>query len=228
MPFDEPHEYPTLRLLSMIPQVEASFPSTVVPPIPLGDAMRFVCLVLLLTLAGCTGQVPAAAPPSTSKSIWQGTSVKEPPAITEPALDVNAFDNAVCEIIDRDWLEGFGVSRVGTADSDEYGEFCKWPAVNPDGANISVTLRGRQGGLHRVYLNDAQYKYFKPGNISGYPSVVATPKDWPDYSCVTHVGTADHVGFETSASVRDPFARNPCTDSNAVAAAVIEQLKKWN
>lgn len=194
--------------------------------------MRPVLFALLVAVLAACG-TPAAAPaPSTptSTSRWKGTSVKEPPPVTEPALKLNAYAKDPCEIIKKDWLEDFGLSRLGTSKNDNGLVRCWWEPLDKErGTGVEVVLLHNRGGLYRLYQEkEGDFKQFKHGTVGGYPSLDATRKDLPDNVCATHVVTADFEGFTLYATVLDPKPdeySNPCTASNEAAAAVVERLK---
>ncbi|TWP48613.1 DUF3558 domain-containing protein [Lentzea tibetensis] len=195
--------------------------------------MRPVLLALLVAvLVGCGTPAAAPAPSSapTSTSRWKGTSVKEPPPVTEPALKVSAYAKNPCEIIRQPWLEDHDLSITGTATVENGVVRCWWgPTDRERGTVIEVMLLHNRSGLYPHYQRPADgFKYFRPGTISGYPSLEATEKNDDDNVCATHVATADFEGVTVFATVLDPKPdeySNPCTASNEAAAAVIERLK---
>ncbi|GLZ33073.1 hypothetical protein Lesp02_52610 [Lentzea sp. NBRC 105346] len=197
--------------------------------------MRPILLALLaavLTGCGTPAAAPQAssAPPTTSKSVWKGTSVKEPPPVTETPLKLGAYAKDPCEVIKKDWLEDFGLSRLGTSKNDNGKVRCWWDPLDKErGTAIEVVFLHNRSGLFPLYQRPVDdFKYFRPGTISGYPSVEATGKTVADNVCATHVVTAEFEGFTVYATVLDPKAdeySNPCTASNEAAAAVIERLK---
>ncbi|MGW0521522.1 DUF3558 domain-containing protein [Crossiella sp. NPDC003009] len=190
----------------------------------------------LAAVAGCSGpsNPPASSGATSSASAATSTSAGLAPPITQPKLDVAAFEGKTCSLLTEAQYIELGAEKAGTARAAATGEICAWntkrnPNTNLNG-RFSVNINSKTaGGLNQIYADKSKYKYFEEKPVAGYPSVhinESVPFDSGD--CGTAVGINDNVILNVVVLISDkaaPEYKAPCALADKVAEKVIATLK---
>lgn len=176
--------------------------------------------VVAALLGGCSsGSTPSPKPSGLA------------PPITLDQLFVGRYADKPCDMLRPDRQLARGLVPPGTVTH---------PASGPARCAWSSTLKSRPGftagvdvtkGLEDRYRERARIGFFEPTDISSYPALHTTPE--PDGArhghCTTEVGVADRALLLVSVdygSAGGADAADPCADSDAVALALMGQLKE--
>ncbi|ONI85587.1 hypothetical protein ALI22I_27805 [Saccharothrix sp. ALI-22-I] len=192
-------------------------------------AVSFTVLVGCTSVSGGTpGPATTTGGSGTPTEASEPTSTGNAPAITGPELDLGKVSGP-CDLLKADQLAARGVTKPGAKEADPAGPTCQW---EPDdvvrGTSIGVTIMSKANGLDDMYANRAQFPVFEPTEVAGYPAVNGDITDAKHGACSTAVLVAKGEAFLVQIVVNDrnaPAYSTPCSESSAVAATVVGNLK---
>lgn len=196
----------------------------------------------LVALAGCSNESPGQAsgtttPAPTSKGTpatsnsgsTDSSATGEAPTINEPELDLSKFSGSECELLKSDQLSSFGISKAGTPDQGTTGAQCEYKADDRvRGLNFTLSTLEKINGLDGIYQKKDSYPVFRPGEVTGYPSVNFDGTNASQGDCSTAVGTAKGAGFMIQVNLHDRSSAeytSPCNVSSQIAGLVVSNLK---
>lgn len=185
--------------------------------------MLLVGGVAMAVLVGCgsgTGGSTSSATPS-------GLA----PPITLDQLSVGRYADRPCDMLRADRQVARGLVPPGTVTHPASGPaVCAWSSTLKARprftAGVDVTK-----GLEQRYRDRASIGFFEPTDISSYPALHTTPDPDGDKHghCTTEVGVADRALLLVSVdygSAGGSDAADPCADADALALAIMGQLKE--
>jgi hypothetical protein len=151
------------------------------------------------------------------------------PKVNTP-LDASRFVSQPCAVITASLLQQLEISEQGKPDTDSEtaktsGPLCIWHNRDKGLALDVGLLTGNKNGLTDTYLGKAQFVYFEPTVVDGYPAVF---NDLDDYrssgTCNITVGISDALAFR--AAIQDAnLGTKSCDKAKQVASAVIRTVK---
>lgn len=153
------------------------------------------------------------------------------PPITLDQLFVTKYVGKPCELLRADRQRERGLAPPGGVERPGAGPaVCRWAStlaarpVFTAGVDISRGLEDR-------YRQRAGIGFFEPTDISSYPAIHTTtePAGWQLGHCATEVGVADRALLVVTVDyghAAGADAADPCADSDAVALAIMGQLKE--
>jgi hypothetical protein len=187
-------------------------------------------LVALTLAAGCTSSgTPTAGP--TSSDANPATSTAPKSEISDP-LDLTKFSANTCGgLTDAQVAPYLGGVRAKNPQSGNNGPVCAILAQGFSGAGLGVGVVNIATPTQQLlYESDSTFPWReKIDPIAGYPAVndsqgsTSTTGD-----CATDVAVNDkqslHIEFTVTSS-SDPYYSKPCTVSEAMMAALIQNIK---
>lgn len=195
-----------------------------------------VALALVSVTACTTGGTPNPAPGATTSS-GSSSAPADPnvPEVSQPALDVSAYEGDPCKTVPSATLSGLGYAdpgkpHVGAEDVEKAGPACSW-MIRGTGRSVQVILgtgnRAKgQGGLAGIYQAKNRFRFIEPASdIEGYPVVYADTSDRRSSGeCNLQVGVADDLAIAVQASGYEG-RQDSCDAAQQSAAAVVKTLK---
>ena len=190
-----------------------------------------VALVALGALTACShGSNPTSALPGASSAASSGPAASgqgKAPAVPA-ALPTDQLIANPCSALSDAQLTKLNMAAPGKRSQDSKGRTCTWNgATNDANSAYIIPLTPNKNGLSDTYDSRAQFAYFEPTTIDGYPAVYANPTDMRSQGdCPVYVGVTDVVAVNVTVLLyQGPHVTNPCEVTKAVATAMIEHLK---
>jgi hypothetical protein len=188
-----------------------------------------------VAVAGCTGENPGtaspssvAAPSSTSSGAPEDPNV---PKVANP-LDASAFIGDACKLLPPAAAAELGFTDPGEPKNDTGNPSCGWGIRGKADSLLIILGSGNRekgmGGLAGLHKAKAagQLRFLEPGpDVDGYPTVYYGIQDRrASGNCDLAVGVADDLSISTHAGGYDN-EQESCATAKKLASAVIKTLK---
>lgn len=186
-----------------------------------------VAALAALAVASCSSDKQEVVPTTTTTTpppVTRTTTATAPsaPAVANP-LDASDFVARPCTSLTKAQQRQYGITRTErTTLAAAEGESCFFYRTGADRFWVVFSSRISNGLSYRYIEHDrGSWGYWKPTDLDGYPAVAFGNTDPP--ACFFAVGVSDSLHFWVKASPDEA-----CTESRAVAAAILANIKAAN
>ncbi|TWP52459.1 DUF3558 domain-containing protein [Lentzea tibetensis] len=185
-------------------------------------------------LAGCNSKEPgnATGAPETGGNTQSNTPTSAPggdeaPPVTGPEISLDKFKSAPCTLVPAEQLSKIGDLREGRPADRQGQPQCSWePKASTGGVAFTLTIS--KSTLSDYYKGKSNYNYFKPTEISGYPSANFDGTEGKNGHCGTAIALGKDSTLVVQITVRgkeSPSYTTPCVESERISTVAIDGLK---
>ncbi|HWE91329.1 MAG TPA: DUF3558 family protein [Pseudonocardiaceae bacterium] len=172
-------------------------------------------LLSVIAVAACGSGGSGSSPATTG-----------PPSISADPIDLSPFVGKPCTMLRADQLAQYRLSPPGTTVSSGSGPACRWTPTLSTLPGYTARADLRSGGLTALYARRASMPVFQPTPVSLFPAVntASSAAAIKHGQCTAEVGVAQNSVLVVDVTVPDATSldyADPCSDADAVAAAII-------
>jgi len=182
-------------------------------------------------LSACSSETagnPSTATPRSAGSSSAAASTSQLAPKVPSALPTDALTTNPCSALSPAQVTKIGLTGAGEMRQDDLGPNCKWRSATSQFNVVYLSpMTINKNGLSDIYAAKANFAYFEPTTVNGYPGVYASPtENRSGGDCQLWVGVTEQLSVSVSDQIGDgPNKTNPCLVTERVATAMINHLQ---